>query len=156
MTKVMTKAKWIFKGHAEKAYGGAKVLYHEVYDFLLPDGRKVVVKAVAGDFVRFGGAQLGILKDGDLVAFVDPSAGGVLAVLPFSEVRGRRVLDLGGRRVFVVCEGGRRVLRIPCSEEVYREFRRLAEELGGEEEAMKRLLESHKYTCKFRLPGMGF
>jgi hypothetical protein len=153
----MTKAKWIFKGHAEKAYGGAKVLYHEVYDFVLPDGRNVVVKAVAGDFVRFGGAQLRTLGDGDLVAFVDPSAGEVLAVLPFSEVRGRRVLDLGGRRVFVVAEDrGRRVLRIPCSEEVYREFRRLAEELGGEEEAMKKLLESYRYAYKYRLPGMGF
>jgi len=147
--KVLTKAKLAFKEHAEREYGGAKILYGKDYDFVLPDGRRGVVKVVVGDLVRFGGGQWRALRDGDLVALV--SRGSVLAVLPFSEVKKGRVLEVGGRRVFVVVEG-RRVLRIPCSEEVYREFKRLAEELGGEEEALRRLVEAYRRG----LPGVSF
>lgn len=111
-------------------------------DFILPDGRRIEVKRVAGNTIYFTRKQWENLDDDVEIALVHESSQEPIAVIPFSEVKkavesGRRII---GRFRVLIQPSSRRVVCIRCDEELYKAFVKFSLDYDSYSEALKDLM----------------
>ncbi|MEM1681055.1 MAG: hypothetical protein QXZ56_07605 [Sulfolobales archaeon] len=111
-------------------------------DFILPDGRRIEVKRVAGNAVYFTRKQWECLDDGVEIALVNEGLKEPIAVVPFSEVR--RVAESGGRLLgrfrVIIQPSSSRVICIRCGEDLYKAFVKFSLDYDGYSEALRELM----------------
>ena len=138
--KTFTKSKWIFAEWVRRTYGeDATFVKRGAIDFVMPDGTRVIVKHPVNKFIYFTRKQWNELSNDDRVAVV--VNGEVLCLVPFRDVKSSMKIEVGNRRFVVKVGEDEVVLRIRCSRETYARFKKISATLGGDEIALKALLD---------------
>jgi hypothetical protein len=139
--KTVTKSKWIFAEWVRRTYGeDATFVKKGAIDFIMPDGTRVIVKRPVNKFIYFTRRQWNELDDDDRVAVVVDE--GVLCLVPFRDVKSSMKVEVDNRRFIIKVGEDEVVLRIKCSRETYARFKKISATLGGDDVALKALLDA--------------
>ncbi|MEM1868560.1 MAG: hypothetical protein QXY41_05995 [Thermoproteota archaeon] len=112
-------------------------------DFILPDGRKIEVKRLAGSTIYFTPKQWESLTDDVEVVVVKEDMREPVAIVPFSMIR--KVAEsgigrIGNLNIIARRPGKTRVIHIWCDEDLYRTFMSYSANYKDHAEALRELM----------------
>jgi len=144
MGKVKSTVKTMAERYLRSKGYDVKFVWGESYDFVLPDGKKIVVKYAIPSrgkiILYFTQRQLKELTDDVEVMVMDTKHKEPILTLPFNKVKENigKEIEINGRKVLIKAQDpkGTEVITIKCGPKTKREWKRLVAEFEDEEEAL--------------------